>query len=318
MQILILGMVFVGIVLLLVGTFAFVNRRRLAASDAARTRLRATGMSESAVATILRDERVSDVVVLDRLLSGKAYTGWVAAQLARAGSRRKPGELTLTALLCGALFLLLGRRLVGMPGALVVAGAGVAVPFLLLRRQQAARFKQLEEQLPDALEMLVNALRAGYSLQAAMEFVGREMAAPLGPEFARFYDEQRLGIDVRTALVSLQHRVGTQDISMFVTSLLIQRESGGNLAEVLGNLAALMRERVAFRGAVATLTAEPKMSAYVLVSLPIGMFSLLWLTNRTFLMPLLTTPAGQLLLLYAVVSVAVGYAVMMKIAKVDI
>jgi tight adherence protein B len=163
----------------------------------------------------------------------------------------------------------------------------------------------------------VNALRAGYSLQAAMEFVGNELPAPLGPEFARFYDEQRLGVDVRLALVAMQERVGTTDIKMFVTSLLIQRETGGNLGEVLGNLAALMRERVAFRGTVATLTAEPKMSARVLAGLPVVVFLFLSTTNKDFLKPLLTTDTGHFMLAYAVVSVFVGYFVMMRIAKVD-
>jgi tight adherence protein B len=140
--------------------------------------------------------------------------------------------------------------------------------------------------------MLVNALRAGYSLQAATEFVGNELPAPLGPEFARFYDEQRLGVEVRTALMRLQERVGTYDIRMLVTALLIQRETGGNLGEVLSNIASLIRERVAFRGRVDTLTAEPKMSAIVLALLPVTVFGLLYLSSPDFLQPLLVTPHG--------------------------
>ena len=166
--------------------------------------------------------------------------------------------------------------------------------------------------------MLVNALRAGYSLQAAMEFVGSEVPAPLGTEFARFYDEQRLGVEVRTALSRLQDRVGTYDVKMFVTALLIQRETGGNLAEVLGNISILMRERVAFRGQVDTLTAEPKMSANVLTGLPISVFLLVYFMNPGYMQPLLTTPQGHTLLAYSISSIIVGYMVLMKIAKVDI
>jgi tight adherence protein B len=204
-----------------------------------------------------------------------------------------------------------------MPIALLFGIGGAILPFANLKRLQAARIKKFEDQLPDALEMLVNALKAGYSLQAAMEFVGNELPAPLGPEFARFYDEQRLGVDVRTALIAMQERIGTTDVRMFVTSLLIQRETGGNLGEVLGNLAQLMRERVAFRGTVATLTAEPKMSARVLAGLPLVVFLFLTSTNKDFLTPLLTTDTGHMMLAYAVVSVIVGYFVMMRIAKVD-
>jgi tight adherence protein B len=316
-QIFLLAVVFVVTVLLLVGTVAFINRRRLAASDAVRSRLRVVGEGPGAVSSILRDQRVSDVAVLNRLLAGKSYTAWATAELARAGSKQRPGELVLMSAVGAAVLLAVGQSFVGMPIALLFGIGGAILPFANLKRLQAARIKKFEDQLPDALEMLVNALKAGYSLQAAMEFVGNELPAPLGPEFARFYDEQRLGVDVRTALIAMQERIGTTDVRMFVTSLLIQRETGGNLGEVLGNLAQLMRERVAFRGTVATLTAEPKMSARVLAGLPLVVFLFLTSTNKDFLTPLLTTDTGHMMLAYAVVSVIVGYFVMMRIAKVD-
>ena len=166
--------------------------------------------------------------------------------------------------------------------------------------------------------MLVNALQAGYSLQAAMDFVGRETPAPLGPEFTRFYDEQRLGMEVRLALLRLQERIGTIDARMFVTSLLIQRETGGNLGEVLTNLATLMRERVTFRMQLATLTAEPRMSARVLASLPPAVVLLISAINPNFMQPLFETDTGHKLIAYAAFSVIAGYFVMSKIADVDL
>src|SRR5690606_38883612 len=107
--------------------------------------------------------------------------------------------------------------------------------------------KQFETAFPDALDLMTNALRAGYSLQAAMEFVGRESQPPLRGEFLRFYDEQRLGLDVRTALMAMQERIGTEEARLFVTSLVIQRETGGNLVELLTNIATLIRERLTFQ-----------------------------------------------------------------------
>jgi tight adherence protein B len=211
-----------------------------------------------------------------------------------------------------------GRFLGGALGVAVGTALGGLLPIGLVRRQYSQRVKKYEEQLPEALDMLVNALKAGYSLQAAMEFVGNELPTPLGPEFGRFYDEQRLGVEVRTALLRLQERVGTYDIKMFVTALLIQRETGGNLSEVLGNIAVLMRERVAFRGQVDTLTAEPKASAKVLTALPIGVFLIVYLMNPGYMTPLMQTPTGHMLLAYAVASVVVGYVVLMRIAKIDI
>jgi tight adherence protein B len=317
MQFVILGLVFLGTVLLLVGTFAFINRRRLSASDAARSRLKMVGDAPGAVASILRDQRVSEVASLNQLMVGKSYTEWLSDELARAGSKRRPGEVVMMCAVGAAAGLVLGLRFGGIPIGVAFVVIGAALPIVMLKRQQGARIKKFEEQLPDALEMLVNALKAGYSLQAAMEFVGKEMPAPLGPEFGRFYDEQRLGVDVRTALVAMQERVGTTDIKMFVTSLLIQRETGGNLGEVLGNLAALMRERVAFRGTVATLTAEPKMSARILTGLPIVVFLAITVTQPGFIDPLLNTDTGHMMLAYATISVIVGYIVMMNIAKVD-
>jgi tight adherence protein B len=195
---------------------------------------------------------------------------------------------------------------------------GAYIPRVLLKRAQAKRIAAFEGQLPEALDMLVNALKAGYSLQAAMEFVGREFPAPLGPEFARFYDEQRLGIDVRTALLRMQERIGTTDVRMFVTSLLIQRESGGNLGEILTTIANLMRERSTFRGHVETLTAEPKASAKVLSSLPLVIFLALNWMDPAFMRPLLERQVGHYVLMYAAVSTLIGYVVMLKLADVDI
>jgi tight adherence protein B len=317
---LILALVFLGTGLLVVGAFVFANRRRLTAEEFARQRLLGRVAPTGApVASILRDERVSESDTLNRFLSGRAVTTWAASELARAGSSRTPSELLLMCVVGGAVGALLGLRLLhGVVGGVLGVAIGTALPVLLLKRDQGKRVQKFEEQLPEALDMLVNALRAGYSLQAAMEFVGNELPSPLGPEFARFYDEQRLGVEVRTALTRLQERVGTYDIQMFVTALLIQRETGGNLGEVLGNIAVLMRERVAFRGQVDTLTAEPKMSARILTGLPVGVFLVVYASNPEFLQPLVETSTGHALIAYAVTSVIVGYFVLMRIAKIDI
>jgi tight adherence protein B len=211
----------------------------------------------------------------------------------------------------------MGQRFGGPVYALVFAVLGGLVPTFLLIRAKKRRVSRFETQLPEGLDMLVNALKAGYSLQAAMEFVGGQITAPLGPEFARFYDEQRLGIDVRTALLRMQERIGTADARMFVTSLLVQRETGGNLGEVLTNLATLMRERVAFRGEVETLTAEPKFSARVLTSLPLVVYIGLRVFEPDFIKPLHTQPEGPYILAYAAVSCLIGYMIMMKIADIE-
>jgi tight adherence protein B len=161
-------------------------------------------------------------------------------------------------------------------------------------------------------------MKAGYSFQAATQFIGDEMAEPAGPEFARFYDEQRLGIDVRQALLNMQGRLNSQDLKMFVTAVLIQRETGGNLSEVLQNLSDLIRERIAMRGHIETLVAEPKMSARFLALLPVVVAMILAVVSPQFLSPMYHSGGGRAALAIAAFGVVVGYGIMMRIADVDI
>jgi tight adherence protein B len=316
MQLLVLAAVFFGLVFLIVAIYGWINRESLEASEAAREQLRAGGVGPIAAINILRDDRSSEIPFLNSLLAGRALTSSIAIQLERAGSDQKTGQFLLTSLACAVGGLVVGQRY-ALLAAVALGAIGLFLPYLWMRRKQAKRQSMFEAQLPESLDMLVNALQAGYSLQAAMEFVGRETPAPLGPEFGRFYDEQRLGMEVRMALLRFQERVGTLDARMFVTSLLIQRETGGNLGEVLTNLATLMRERVTFRMQLATLTAEPRMSAKVLASLPLAVVLLISAINPDFVRPLIDTPMGHKLIAYAACSVAVGYLVMSRIANVD-
>src|SRR5215207_3295550 len=316
MQLLILSIVFFGIVFLIVALYGLVNREALEASEAARHQLRAGGSSVAAI-NILRDDRSSEIPFLNRLLTGRALTTSITNLLERAGSNQKAGPFVLMSLALAVGGLVVGQRW-GMIGSLLLAVFGLFLPYLWMRRKQAKRERAFEAQLPESLDMLVNALQAGYSLQAAMDFVGRETPEPLGPEFVRFYDEQRLGMEVRMALLRFQERVGTIDARMFVTSLLIQRETGGNLGEVLTNLATLMRERVTFRMQLATLTAEPRMSARVLASLPLAVVLIISAINPNFMQPLFQTDFGHKVIAYAAASVLVGYFVMSRIADVDL
>lgn len=315
---LVLVLVFAGAMLLVVGSFVFINRRRLSAADAARIRVGDGGgiLRSDVPLSILRDERVSDVKAINELLTGRNITLRLERELTHAGSRQKPGEFLLFTLLSGMIGLTLMQFLVG--GFSSLAGLLLAgVPWLLLKRRQTKRRKAFEMAFPDALDLMTNALRAGYSLQAAMEFTGREAAQPLRAEFLRFYDEQRLGVDVRTALMAMQERIGTEEARLFVTSLVLQRETGGNLVELLTNISNLIRERIKFQSNLETLTAEPKMSARVLAGMPFVMFGAIYSINAEYMKPLFEQPQGKFLMVYAFLSVVVGYFIMDKIASVD-
>lgn len=319
MTVLVLALVFLAAMFLVVGGFVFLNRRRLASSDTARARVGETGgiIRSIAPSSILRDERVSDIKALNELLSGRGFTVQLDKELAHAGSKQRPGEFMLLSLLFAMIGLTITTYFLGGLLSFIGLALGALLPWALLMRKQEQRKLKFESQLPDALDLMTNSLRAGYSLQAAMEFVGKETSAPLGPEFSRFYDEQRLGIDVRTALIAMQERIGTEDAKMFVTALLLQRETGGNLTELLNNISTIIRQRLQFKGHVATLTAEPKASARVLAAMPFVMFGILYVMNPQYMRPMLISESGQLAMLYAVISVVVGYFIMTRIAQVD-
>lgn len=311
----VLVFVFLGTALSIVGAYAFVNRRRLAAAAALRQRVAAGG--EPSSLNLLRDVRASAVPVLDRILKARAFAPALARALQRAGTRFTAGEFVLASALCAALGFGFAQSL-GYSVALLAGVVGLLLPAIVVRVMTAQRLRKFEAQLPDALDMLVNAMRAGFSFQAAMRFAGEEIPKPLGEEFIRVHEEQRLGVDTRSALLALQSRVDTIDVRMFVSAMLIQRETGGNLSEVLGGLANLIRSREALRAQIDTLTAEPKLTGRVLSALPFLAFLLMWTANNDQFRPMVESPAGQRLLLYAVVSMLLGGILLHKMANIEV
>ena len=209
-MILVLTAIFLAVMSFVIGGYVLVNRRTLEAAEVARSRLRVSDGPEKTW-TLLKDDRISEVPFINRLLSGKAWVSALAVQLDRAGSFLRPGTFAAIMVVSGVLGTLLGAAMRGFAGLFVVI-LGWVVPFAWLKWRQKKRLRDFEQQLPDAIDMLVSAMRAGYSFQAATQFIGEEMISPLGPEFARFYDEQRLGIDVRTALLGMQSRIDSLDL----------------------------------------------------------------------------------------------------------
>jgi tight adherence protein B len=316
--ILTLTAIFFAVMAFVVGGYVLLNRRTLEAAEVARSRLRVVDGGGQTAWRLLKDERISDVPFLNRLLSGKEWVDGLTVQLTRAGSDIRPVTFLALIIISGLLGTLLGGKINGL-SAIVLMVVGWIAPFMWLRWRQKKRIRNFEQQLPDAIDMLVSAMKAGYSFQAATQFIGEEMIAPLGPEFARFYDEQRLGMDVRTALIGMQGRVESLDLKMFVTAVLIQRETGGNLGEVLSNLADLIRQRIAMRGQIQTLIAEPKLSARFLAILPIIVFLILTAINPHFFDAMLAEGSiGRAILTATAISVVVGYMIMMRIADVDV
>ena len=311
-----LALVFVAVFALVVGGHRFIIRRRLAMEDAARSRLSPTTGGPSQAVLVRGEEQMSSLPMLNRILIGKDLTPKLASSLRQAGLTMTPGTFLLVIAVSAGVGALLGSFL----GPLGTVGGGVLGVVLSrgwLRWRQHRQISKFDNQLPGAIDMLVSALKTGYSFHVATNFLGQELSPPLGPEFARIYEEQRLGIDPATALLGMQDRIGSVEIKMFVTALLIQRKTGGNLGEVLTNTADVMRERLTIRGQLETLTAEAKWSGRLLALLPVLVFFGLSWVAPDFMKTLTQTSIGHVMLSIAGTGVVIGYFVMMKIAKVD-
>ncbi len=308
----------VSSLLLILGLYFYFNRQRIARERSLRERLgELAGLSRTTDSVaILRDTESSNSI-LDAVLEGRSFVAKLEASTAQSGLGWSAGEFAGFVLL-GMMAGVLASFVVDPLLALLVGALGMATPFVIVARSKAKREKAIEEQLPEAVDMLVNSLRAGYSLQAGMSFVGTELPYPLGPEFVRFYDEQRLGIDTRQALDNLQGRLGTLDARMFVLAILIQRETGGNLSEILGNISTVIRDRINFRGQVDVLTAESKLSAVVLAAIPIGMFFFIRFVSPDYAAQLTDTEFGQSLILYGVVSLVIGFFWLRRVAHIEV
>lgn len=315
MQTTLLFFVFFGTILVMLGVYVVLNQRRLEAAAALRSRIGAR--TATAHQDILRDTRKSTVPMLDRLLTGRAFTLVVERALERAGLRWTVGEFVIASALLASLGLLLVQPF-GVWAALAAALSGLLLPAALLQLQRRRRVARIEAQLPEALDMIVNAMRAGFSVQAAMKFVGEEMTDPIGEEFTTFYDEQRLGLDVRDALLAMQDRVDTVDVRMFVTSLLIQRETGGKMGEILTGLSMLIRDRAALRDQIDILTAEPKLTGNALAALPLLAFAVIMVLDRSIMAPMFETELGRYTLAFAVGALLVGFVAIRQIARIDL
>jgi tight adherence protein B len=312
-----LVVVFIATSGLIVGGYVFLTRRRLAREESARRRLsEPIGMPGDV--RLLRHETVSAIPLLDTMLRNVPGTRNLNRALRTAGSPMSPSALLLMAGVLAAAGFYIGRLQGSGLLSLVGVGTGIIAPYIYLRWQQARWLRKFESQLPDAIDMITNALRAGYAFQGAMELVGQEIAEPLGSEFAQFYEEQNLGMDVRTALLALQNRVPSLDLKMFVTAVLIQRESGGNLSEVLENIAGVIRSRFRIMGEVRSLTAQVRLSAKILGLLPIVVVIMITMVNPEFIAPLFDETVGRILLASAAVSQCIGFIAMWKLSDIEI
>jgi tight adherence protein B len=194
--------------------------------------------------------------------------------------------------------------------------AGLPLAWLILRRR--SRLRKFAKQLPDALELISRALRAGHSLGSGFSLVADEMRPPISKEFQRTFEEQNLGISLEDALNNLTDRIPNLDLRFFSTAVVLQRQTGGDLAEILDKIGYLVRERFKIWGTVQALTGEGRLSGIVLLALPPALFLAVYRLNREYVMPLFTDPLGRQMLIGAIVLQLLGAIVIKKIINIKV
>lgn len=259
---------------------------------------------------------------LDRLGRGSNLFDSISRRLARADLKLRPAEFLIvmaaSAVIVGIIGWVLGRSpLVG-----VVAGiGGLFIPQMYVSRAQHARLRQFDNQLGDMLNLTVNGLRAGYSTLQAMEAVSRELPSPICDEFRRVVQEMQIGLPMEDALDHLIRRISSDDLDLVITAINVQREVGGNLAEILDVISYTIRERVRIKGEIMALTAQGRITAWVISLLPIGLVGILFFANRDYIMQFFkpeTQPCGWIMIIIAALMILTGFYVTQKIVAIDI
>jgi tight adherence protein B len=201
---------------------------------------------------------------------------------------------------------------------LMAAMAGATLPYFYVRNRRTARLRAYEEALPEAIDLLGRALRAGHPLSSGLQMVADETQDPISSEFRRVFEEQRFGLGMEESLLGMADRIPLVDVRIFVTAVLIQREVGGNLAEILDKLSYVIRQRFSIMRQLRTYTAQGRMSGYILGGLPIFLGLLLFLINRADMMTFVQHPMGRMMMMVAVVLQVMGYLWISKIVKIEV
>jgi tight adherence protein B len=269
---------------------------------------------------LLRDEMLSEIPALDTLLRRSARVSALQKLLSQADIKTRAGNFLMLCLGCGVL--LAGIVYVASNKTVVFAWVGFLLgcflPYSFASYRRTKRFDEFEELFPQAIDTLARAVRAGHAFTTALEMISDEVSEPVATEFRKLFEEQKFGLPVREALSNLVDRVPLVDVKFFVTAVMLQRETGGNLAEILDNLSYVIRERFKILRQVRVYTAQGRLTMLLLMGMPpiivIGMFFM----NPTFIKPLFTDPIGHVMLVVGIALQTVGYFVIRKIIRIQV
>jgi tight adherence protein B len=313
-------LIFIALLLLLEGAYMMWRSHRGPQAMKLRTRLHALAATRDRTpqTQLLRQRMLSDLPNMDRFLQSVPRLRALDRFILQSGL-----DWTVSKLLSASLVLAIlgwaGMSLVARQPVLTSAAVGVllgALPWLYVRHRKNKRLARFERQLPEALDLITRALRAGHAFPAALKMAGEEMEQPVAGEFATVHDEVNFGVSLQQALGHLSERVPSTDLRYFVVAVLIQRESGGNLTEILSNLSRLIRERLKLMGRVRVLSSEGRLSAWILGLMPFFLAGVMNLVNPEFMRPLWTDPLGILFIEYTLSLMLIGVVIMRKIIKI--
>jgi tight adherence protein B len=276
-------------------------------------------LQDADVPQFLKNEVLSEVPLLNRLLSKVNFAAVMDQRLRQADMKMPVGTFLLISLVLFFVGVVAGRIL-HWPYILAIFLGIVlfAVPNVVVDIKRRRRLKRFMNYFPETLEMFARSLRAGHSFTGAIQLVAQEMPDPIAPEFSKVFEEQNLGIPLRQALIGMTDRVDILDVKFFVTAILIQRETGGNLAEIIDKIAYVIRERFRVQGQLKIFTAQARLSGGILSLLPIGVAGLIGILNPEYLKPLFLERAGRIMIAIAVILQVLGMLAIRKIIRIKI
>jgi len=268
---------------------------------------------------ILKKRALSDIPFLNALLGSFPGLSSLDRLMVQANAKYPMGFYLLLGLFLAVVGILIGSHLgrntlLAILLALILGG----VPYIHLVRLKRLRSEKFKKQMPDGLDLIARSLKAGHAFSGGISMAAEEFDDPLGSEFSEMLDEINFGVSVPEALKNLTTRIECEEIKYFAMGVILQRETGGNLAELIQTLANLIREKFKFEGKVRTLSAEGKLSAVILAALPFLVAGWIWLTNPKYLAPLVAEPFGQVLLLLAAAFMIAGILIMKRMVSIKV
>ena len=274
---------------------------------------------------LVRDEMLSKIPALDNLLRRSERISNLQTMLAQANMQMRAGNIlglcVISAVVLGFAAFLLSKPLSENESVLfTIAGLGLGalLPYSFASYRRTKRFQQFEELFPEAIDTLARAVRAGHAFTSALELIANEVGEPVSSEFRKLFEEQKFGLPVREALLNLTERIPLVDVKFFVTAVMLQRETGGNLAEILDNLSYMIRERFKIMRQVRVHTAQGRLTMLLLMGLPPTIVVTMQILNPSFIRPLFADPIGHVLIVAGIVLQTVGYFVIRKVIQIQV